>query len=810
MLRNYLITSIRNLWKYRFYSFINTVGLAVGLTCFIFILLYVQDELSFDRFHEKADQIYRIDFEGYAFDQELNFATVGAQVGPIIREEYPEIEEVCRFRERGTYTVAYENQSFNESSWVFADSTFFEVFTFNLLKGDPEKVLDEPNTIVITEPMAKKYFGAEDPIGKSLRADNRFLYRVTGVMEEMPSNSHFDFDFIASLSSLQESQNPSWLSNNFQTYVVLKEGASPETVNAKFVDLLPAYIGPEVEQFMGKTYDDILSEGNFIEYNLFPLTKIHLYSDKQVQLGTSGDIRYVYIFSFIGIFILLLACINFINLATARSATRSREVGMRKVVGARRPQLIMQFLSESLLITLFSLAIGGVLVFFLLPHFNDLSGKVLTIGEVFTPKLFALMFGLVVFVGLAAGSYPAFHLSAFKPLEAIRSLGFKRTRQKISLRSVLVVFQFAITIALIVGTIIISNQLQYMQNKKLGYEKDQILILNNFYTLGNNCQPFKEEILKNPSVVNATISGTLPTPSSSNNSAVFLGRNPDPDKTHVLRLFTVDHDYIPTLSMEMVNGRAFSRDYPSDSSGIILNESAVALFGLEDPLGKEISTFTGGTPDNPQITTTRVIGVVKNFHYESLRSTIGPLAMFLGQNRGKLSIKISTDNVPGFIGDLNKQWNTMGPGQPFDYTFMEEDFAAVYEAESRIGNIFSVFTILAILIACLGLFGLATFTAEQRTKEMGIRKVIGASGSRIFYILTLEVVKWVLIANVIALPLAYYFMNKWLQGFAYPVGLSWMTFVGALLIGLIIAIITVSYQAMRVSTINPAKALKHE
>lgn len=810
MLRNYFITALRNLWKYRFYSSINTLGLAIGLGCFLFILLFVQDEMSYDRYHEKADQIYRINFDGYAFDQKLNFATVGAQVGPIIEEEWPEVEQTCRFRQRGSYTVSYENQSFREQGWIFADSTLFDVFSFELVKGDAKRALTEPNTIVITEDQAEKYFGGEDPIGKSLRVDNRSMYRITGVMKEMPRNSHFRFNMIASMSTLDESRNPMWLSNNFQTYVVLKEGVDPASIDEKFKTLVPTHIGPEIEQFMGKTYEDVMAEGNFIDFTLFPLTKIHLYSQQQVELGANGDIKYVYIFTFIGVFILLLACVNFINLATARSATRSREVGMRKVVGASRSQLIMQFLSESLVITFLSLIIAAGLMTFLLPYYNDLSGKQLVLSDIFTVQLMALMFGLIVIVGLVAGSYPALHLSKFTPLKAIRSGGIKGGGRKFSLRSVLVVFQFAITIALIVGTLIISRQLNYIQNKKLGYDKDRIIILNNFYTLGNNTRAFKEEIKKHPKVVNATISGTLPTPSNSNNSATFLGRNPDPSKTHVLRLYTVDHDYIPTLSMEIKEGRAFSHDFPSDSSGVIINEAAVQLYGLEDPLGQEISTFTGGSPENPQITTTKVIGVVKNFHYESLRSQIGPLAMFLGDNTGLLSIKVNTDDVSGFIGDLNQLWNQMGPGQPFDYNFMEEDFDSVYESESRIGNIFSIFTFLAIVIACLGLFGLATFTAEQRTKEMGIRKVVGASVSRIFYILTVEVVKWVLIANLVALPLAYYFMKQWLEGFAYPVGMSWMTFAGALLIGLVIAVITVSYQALRVSTINPARALKHE
>lgn len=810
MIRSYIVTAIRNLWKYRFYSLINILGLAIGLTCFLFILLYVQDELTYDKYHKNADRIYRINFEGFAFEQELDFTTVGAQVGPTILREYPEVEQIFRFRQYGGNIVAYENKSFREPDWVYADSTFFDVFSFNLVKGDPKQALVEPNTLVITEEVAKKYFGNDDPIGKSVRVDNNTNYRITGVMEAMPRNTHFNFDFLASLSSREESRDPTWLNNNFHTYVVLKEGVNPEAVNEKFDALIRTYIGPEIEQFMGKTIDDLLASGSYLNFSLFPLTKIHLYSDKQNELGTNGDINYVYIFSFIGLFILLLACVNFINLSTARSATRAKEVGMRKVVGARRPQLIAQFLSESFLVAILALIIAGSLLFVLLPYFNDLSGKQFVMNEVISPNLLLLMLSLVGVVGLVAGSYPALHLSSFKPLFALKNSAIKQVGHRISLRSVLVIFQFAITIGLIVGTIVVSDQITYIQNKKLGYDKDHVIILDNFYTLGNNCLPFKEEVAKFPEVISVTMTGALPTPSNRNSSATFLGREADPSKTHVLQQFTVDVDYIPTLGMEIVQGRAFSTEFPSDSSAVILNEAAVALYGLDDPLGVEVSNFSGGTAQNPVINTRRVIGVVKNFHFESLRNKIGPLALFMGNSSSNLAMKINTSNVPAFISRVKELWNQMGPSQPFDYAFMEDDFNAIHEEEARVKDVFSVFTIIAIIIACLGLFGLATFTTEQRTREMGIRKVIGASISRIFFLLTTEIVKWVLIANLIALPIAYFLMKKWLEGFAYPIPLSLTIFIGALLIGVLIAVITVSYQAIRVSIISPSRALRHE
>ena len=810
MLRNYLTVAFRNLWKHKFYSLINILGLALGLACFLFIFLFIRDELSYDQYHEKADRIYRVNFDGHAFEQDLNFAVVGAPFGPTVLEAYPEVEQQCRFRSYGSYAVRYEDKSYLEEDWIFVDSTFFDVFSFDLVEGNPKTALVEPNTIVITERMAEKYFGTEDPIGKTLTADNDQLFRVTGVMNAIPKNTHFDFDFFASMSTTGESRNPTWLSNNFQTYLVLKEGTDPATVDAKMEDLVLDYVGPEMERFMGKSIEDIMAAGNYITFSLFPLKKIHLYSDKQEELAATSDIKYIYIFAFIGLFILLLACINFMNLSTARSASRAKEVGMRKVVGAQRKQLIGQFLSESVVITFlgFLLAVGGLFSF--LSRFNTLSGKELSIAQINHPAFWGLMLLLVAVVGIVAGSYPAFYLSSFRPIAVLKGRIIKRVGQAVSLRSVLVIFQFAITVALIAGTMVIGKQLNYIQNKKLGFDKDQVLVLNNFYNLGNNCQAFKDEIIKHPQVINASMSSSLPTPSSRNSSATFLGRTPDPSKTHVIQLFTVDHDYIPTLGMEVVEGRAFSREFPSDSSAVILNESAVAIYGLDEPLGQEISVFSGGTPDNPELTTTKVIGVVKNFHFESLRSKIGPLAIFMGQSRGRLSIKVKGENIPSLISDIQQQWNTMGPGQPFDYTFMDEDFASVYESETRVGQIFSVFTFLAIFIACLGLFGLATFTAEQRTKEVGIRKVIGASIGKIFVLLTAEIMKWVLIANVIALPLAYYFMGRWLEGFAYPVDLSWLTFTIALVASLFIALITVSYQALKTAWMKPIKSLRYE
>ncbi len=808
MLRNYIRTAFRNLWKYKFYSFINILGLAIGLACFLFILIYVKDELSYDRYHEKADRVYRLHSQANIFEQDLKMPQVGAPFGPYMVEQYPEVLQQVRFRERGSFLVNYENNNYREEKVIFADSTLFEVFSFPLREGDPSTALAEPFTAVITPAIAKKYFGNADPIGKSLELDNRRNYRITAVMEPIPDNTHFNYDMFLSLSSLNESRRTEWLSFNFQTYLVLKETADPKAVEAKFPDIIQEHIGREVQQYMGVTYDDFEKQGNSLAFSLFPLTDIHLHSHLDGELSANSDIRYVYIFSAIGLFILLLACINFMNLSTARSANRAKEVGLRKVVGADRSNLVMQFLSESVVISFLALVIAIAIMRLSLPHFNALAGKTMSFSQINQPWLWLAMLGMIFGVGLLAGSYPAFFLSAFRPIQTLKGkLAMKGGNSLF--RNSLVVFQFAITIILIIGTLVVYDQLNYIQNKKLGFNKDQILILNDAYALQNNIMPFKEELKRNPDVLNATISGFLPTPSSRNNNATFLGRNPETSSTHVVTQFSVDYDYVNTLGMEIVEGRDFSHDFPTDSSAVIINEAAAQIFGItEDALGQEIGTWGGGQDGSYVIF--KVIGVVKNFHFESLREKIGPLMMFISNSQGNLTMRVNTDNLPNFLTNLEKKWNEFAPGQPFAFEFMDEAFFQVYEAETRIGGIIRLFTFLAIFVACLGLLGLATYTTEQRTKEIGIRKVLGAPVGRIYLLLTSEFAKWVAIANIIALPAGYLLMRQWLQGFEYQAGIGWHTVLFAALLGVTIAVLTVSFHAIRAATVNPIESLKHE
>ncbi|MCB0567604.1 MAG: ABC transporter permease [Phaeodactylibacter sp.] len=805
MWRNYLNTAIRNLWKQKYYTLINVLGLALGLACFLFILAYVKDELSYDRYHEKADRIYRADFKGHIFGQEFDLTEVGDPFGPTVLESYPEVVQQARLRDHGSYLVRYENNSYREDEVVFADSTFFQVFTFPLLKGDPKTALVEPGTVVITPAIAKKYFGDEDPIGKTLVLDNEYNYRVTGIMEEMPKNTHFYYNMLLSMPSLEESRGNQWVSNNFHTYLVLKEGADPRALEAKFPQIIETHIGRQLEQYMGMTIDDFFKAGNSAEYSLFPLTKIHLHSNKFDELSPNSDIRYVYIFSFIGVFILLLACINFMNLATARSSNRAKEVGLRKVVGARRRQLVGQFLSESVLLSLIALLIAVLLMQLAMPYFNQLSGKELNLWRADTGWLWAAMGGLALLVGLLAGSYPAFFLSAFRPVQVLQGL-LSRGGGGV-FRNVLVVFQFTITIALLVGALVINKQLQFIQNKKLGFSKEQVLILNDAYALGNNARPFKEAVLQIPGVKSATFSGYLPTPSYRSSTSYFMGKNPSPENAHILFRFEADPDYISTLGMEMVNGRDFSRDNPSDSSAVILNEAAVKIFNLEDPLGQEISHL-GEDPSQAQAY--RVIGVVRDFHFSSLRDKIEPLVLHCGDSKGYLAMKVNTGNIQALAAALKREWDTFAPNQPFGYDFMDDDFNTMYDSEVRIGRIVGLFTFLAVFIACLGLLGLAAYTAERRTKEIGIRKVLGAPARDLFLLLAKEFTRWVAIACFIALPVAYLAMQNWLQGFEYRVQVDAGTLLLAALAALLAALATVSYHALRAVRRNPVEALRYE
>ncbi len=810
MLKNYFNVAFRNLLKHKFYSLINILGLSIGLTCFLMISLYVVDELSYDQFHSDADRIYRMDFSGTINGSEFITALASAPTGPTMPAEFPEVEESIRFRGSGNWTVRRkeETNAYNEEDVVFVDKNFFTFWDFNLINGDPETCLERPNTLVISQSNAKKIFGDDDPIGEIVVLDSDEDWEITGVYEDMPSNSHFDYGVMLSMESREEAKQKFWMSFNFNTYLKLKEGTDPAKLEAKFPDLIEKYIGPEIEQFMGASMEEFAEAGNSAGFYLFPLTDIHLQSDKLGELGANGDIKYVLIFTAIALFILILACINFMNLSTARSAGRAKEVGVRKVMGAYKSQLRKQFLTEAFLITFISIVIAYTLSFILLDQFNLLADKEMRFESLLSPEFIAIMIGVLIVVGFLAGSYPAFFLSRFRPVEVLKgklNLGLKGG----GLRSTLVVLQFCVSIIMIIGTAIVYQQLSYIQNKKLGFSKDHVLLVHNPWMMGDKSESYKNEVTQFANVKSATLSGFLPVPSNNNNNLWFPGSNPTKDESYVFSEFRVDHDYLKTLNIEIKEGRDFSRDFPSDSSAILLNEAAVERLGWDDAIGKKLSTY-GGSQEEPIVETFTVIGIVKNFHFQSLRNRIEPLLFELGRSRGFLSLKIDSENIPATISYLEDKWVEFAPGQPFEYSFLDQRFNDMYESEQKLGQIFGVFSFLAIFIACLGLYGLAAFTAEQRKKEIGIRKVLGASISSIITLLSKEFLKLVGIAFILGSIIAGFLMDKWLEDFENRTNLNLMVFLLAGILALVIAWVTMSYQSWNAARVNPVKSLKDE
>lgn len=810
MFRNYLKVAWRNLLKNKIFSFINVIGLAIGLSCFLLIVLYVTDELSFDRYNANADRIYRINSDIRFGGADLHMPVTSDMMGQLLRKDYPEVDDYTRiYTFNGDQLVKKGNEFINEQRVANVDSTFFRVFTLPAIEGDTRTALNEPNTVVITSSTAKKYFGTIHAVGRSIetKSDNQIIpYKVTAVIRDIPENSHFHFDFLFSMKNVDYKWGQ-LTSHNFYTYLLLKEGTDYKAFEKSFSQYILNYVLPAAKQYMNiNSIEEFEKAGNKIAYSLIPLTKIHLYSDRSFELSPPGNIQYVYIFSAVALFILLIACINFMNLTTARSANRAREVGIRKVLGTEKRDLISQFLIESTLMVVLSLFIGLVIVYAVLPLFNDVADKQMSLADLVTPYILPLLIALPFAVGLVAGSYPAFFLSSFKPIEVLKGK-LKLGSKSGGLRSVLVVFQFATSIILIIGTIVVYKQLNYIQTKNLGYNKDEVLIINNTYSLHNNVDAFKNEILQLPGVVSGTMSGFLPVSDSYRNDnsyskdAVATAQN-----GFDMQNWRIDYDYIPTLGMQIIKGRNFSKEYGSDSTAVIINETTAKILGYDDPIGKKIYEMRGDGEQNVYT----VIGVVKNFNFETLHQQVGPLAFMLGKNAGLMSFKINTTDVKGLVAKVESKWKSLAPELPFSYRFLDESFNQMYRAEARVGKIALTFSVLAIFIACLGLFGLATFIAEQRTKEIGIRKVLGASVQSIVQMLSKDFVKLVIISFVFAAPIAWYFMNKWLQDFAFRIDISWWIFMAAGFAALFIALITVSFQAIRAAISNPVKSLRSE
>ena len=812
MFKNYFKIAWRNLVKNKTFSFINIAGLASGLACFILIALYVADELSYDRFNEKADRIYRINSDIVFGGNKLHLAVASDPMGATLKKDYPQVEEFVRFfSSSGSKLVKKGSEFIRENNVAHADSTLFDVFTIPVIAGDVKTALNDPNTVVISESAAKKYFATTDAVGKSIETDDNgsTLYKVTAVIKDIPHNSHFNFDMIFSMDNVRY-QWGNFLSHNHQTYLLLKPGTDHKAFEKNFIGFIDKYVVPQAAQFMKiNSMEEFEKAGNKLQYSLMPLPEIHLRSDRVAELNVNGNIQYVYIFSAVALFVLLLACINFMNLSTARSAGRAKEVGIRKVVGSEKGSLIKQFLTESILTTVIATVFAIGIAWFCLSWFNNLSAKQLHISDLLQTRYLVFLIALPLIVGLLSGLYPAFVLSSFNPIVVLKgklSGGLKRS----TLRNALVVGQFTTSIFLIAATVIVFRQLNYIQTKKLGFSKDQMLIVNGTGALGNNRDAFKNEVSKFSGVKGATYAGYLPVAGSARNDVSFSSEAAMSSTNSLnMQVWNIDHNYIPLMEMQIVKGRNFSKEFGTDSNATIINETAAKLLGWKDPIGKKLYTYFQDNFGNTLISR-EVIGVVKNFHFESMKENIGPLCFRLADNSWATAFKVNPADIKQLVSKIESKWKAMAPGMPFSYQFMDESFDNMYRVEQRTGKLGLTLAVIAILIACLGLFGLATYTAEQRIKEIGVRKVLGASISSIVSMLSKDFVMLVVIASVIAIPLAWWAMNKWLQDFAYRISIGWWVFVAAGIIALLIAVITVSSQAIKAALANPVKSLRTE
>ena len=808
MLRNYFRVAIRNLQRNKGFSIINIAGLAIGLATCLLIMLYVLDELSYDRYNKEADRIYRVDGDIRVGGSQFVCASAPGPMGPTLRQDYPEVEQETRFRNYGGFLVRKGTQNIMEDKVIYADSTLFRVFTLPMIQGDPATALREPHTVVITEKIARKYFSGTDIVGRTLVINDTRNYTITGVIKDLPSSSHFNFDFFVSLSESAESRDPiQWTNDNFNTYILLKKGADPKRIAARLGDMVTKYVGPFQGAILHSSMEEFIKKGNYIRYSLMPLTDIHLHSNKIGELGPNGNITYVYIFAAIAGFILLIACVNFMNLSTARSSNRATEVGIRKVLGSLRSQLIIQFITESILISFVAMLLALGIASLLLPYFSQLAAKDMHLGLFSRPWLIPSLLAMVIFVGVLAGSYPAFFLSAFRPVLVLKgsiAAGFRTGW----LRNSLVVFQFAISILLIVGTTVIYGQLRYIRNKKIGFDREQVLVIQNSYSLGNQARAFQKEILGLAGVQGATMTGFLPTSNQYNGESYFLNSSMDQSNDINVQSWPVDDQYIPVLGMEMAKGRNFSKAFPTDSQAVVINEAAARLMGLQDPVNHDL--YEMPHPVTAKVHIWKIIGVVKDFNFSSLREQVTPLVLFPGEDSRSMAFRIHSDNIPGLISAVEDKWKTMAPTQPFSYSFMDDDFNALYKSENRMGSISLCFSVLAILIACLGLFGLAAYAAEQRTREIGIRKVLGATIANVITLLCRDFLGLVVISALIAFPLSWWYMHQWLQGFAYRISIGWQVFGLAALLVVVIALFTVSFQAIKAAIANPVKSLRSE
>lgn len=802
MLKNYLKIALRNFRRQKLFSLINIFGLALGIACTILILLWVENELSYDHFNQKADRIYRL-YGDLTLGGSLRSAPlIGAPVAPALKQAFPEVENTVRMSAFGSVSAKHEDKEFKEDNIIYSDNSIFEIFTLPFINGDPATALSARFSIVLTDQTAKKYFGSKNPLGKTLRFSDGHDYTITGVIKDVPQNSHITFDIICSYDTWifrNENAAESWGNMGQTAYILAKPGVDFKALEKKFESVVEENLGSRIKR-VGATF----------KLGLQPLLRIHLFSNFENDTAKIGSIAYVYLFSGIAFFILFIACINFVNLSTARYSNRALEVGLRKTLGASRKSLVMQFLGETIFVTSFAAILGLVFAFISLPLLSSLTEEKYSLGLLVQPLFFlGIVFSILV-IGIIAGVYPAIFLSAFQPVKILKG-NLKRGAASSVFRRILVVGQFSISIALIVGTLIIYNQVQFVKNKNLGFNKEQVLTLpypQNSHGLSENS--LRQELTSVTGVLNAGFSSYLP--GTGFNMRNFRPEGRTEEESILMQQLSIEPNLLPTLGIEITEGRNFSTTMQTDlQDAVIINEITANRLGWKDPIGKLLFTTGRGVDGQPTELQLKVVGVVNDFHTLSLHSKIEPLVIFYNQSGfSSIAIKLSSGKISETVSKLRNRWETLFPDQPFDYAFLDESFNNLYRSEEQMDKIFFSFSLLAILISCLGLFGLATYLTERRTKEVGIRKVMGASLSGILFLLSKEFTKWVLIANVIAWPIAYYFMNEWLKEFAYRINITLWPFLFSGLIALLIAVLTVSYQSIKAALAIPVKSLRYE
>jgi putative ABC transport system permease protein len=808
MLKNFFINGLRSVRKQPGYIALNIGGLAVGMTSFLFITLYVIDELSYDRFHKNYENIYRVKVIGRMAGGEINQAITAAPMAQAMLKDYPEVLQATRVRGMGDWLIRFGDKKFNEEGVLFADSTFFDVFGFILLKGDPSTALVRPRSMILTEEYAKKYFGDNDPMGQRMNVESdTVLYTVTGVIQNVPDNSHIKFDMLASMSTYPGQANSQfWINHNFYTYIIARDGTDKNILQGKLQEMVIKYVGPQLKEIIGQTVEDFRKAGNDFSYVLEPLKDIHLKGATQYNLESPGSLKTVYIFAVIAILILLVAIINYINLATAKSAARAKEVGIKKVSGANKSGLIFQFLGESLIIVAIATLIALCLVYILTPAFNQLAGKDLSFRLIGNIQGIISLIALVIIIGISSGIYPAFVLASYNPAEVLKGTMSPGSMSK-RFRGILVIFQYSVSIVIIIGSIVVYNQLNFMIKKDIGFSKDNLIVIRRVDAFWQQMESFRTQLLEIPGVEKAGFSSSVPG-TNFNNNAFF--NDGDPEKnTYLINQTNVSFDFPEALGVQLTEGRFFSREYGTDSTAVLINEAAVKLLGLQDPVGKFILEPSG--PQQWQ--KLKIIGVMKDFNIESMHKAITPVCFTVSRGGGGdqfAAVRISGKDIHGTLSAIEDKWQKFTSNMPFQYDFFTDRWNNLYSSEMKTGKIFLIFSFLAIFIACMGLIGLVAYITNKRTKEIGIRKSYGASNQIVLSLLSKEVIYLIALSSVVAYPVAYFGSKYWLEGFASRISVNPIIFIIATLIALLIGWISTSYQTIKAANYNPAIALRIE